>query len=368
MAHRDCFQGKTYLVRSSIFLVGMLAFCLPLLSSCGSGGNDHSEGTSLSSPAITTTLKNKGETQLQTFQQWIILAQHYHVDVTAFQQQYHDDQHALQQAQTENAYTTALQRLATHTQSIQLPTMKSEADSLHQTLQQQVKSWGTQHTYYDAYDMTSYPLGYSYGEKGVEGWLQDAFASAKTVADYQPIIEDLHMYLTNFQAMTKDSNDLTPYNQPHQSDLDLLHHYDKMNRRTLVVSLSEQAMRVYDKGKLVQSFLVTTGTPAHPSLAGAWWVEGKQSPTVFHSPAPKGSPDWYPDTPINYAIQYHSNGYFLHDSWWRSDYGPGTNFPHQDPGGDSAAQQGSHGCVNMSKEDAAWVYQFVQLYTSILIY
>ncbi len=168
--------------------------------------------------------------------------------------------------------------------------------------------------------------------------------------------------------MTTNTADKTPYNQQHKTDIQLMQHYNKLNNKVVIVSLEEQAVRVYDQGKLVNAFLATTGRPDRPSIPGVWWVEGKQSPTVFKAGVPQSSPYWYPDTPINYAMQYHSQGYFIHDSWWRADYGPGTNFPHADSSGDSFSSQGSHGCVNLSKDNAAWLYGFVKLYTSIIIY
>jgi lipoprotein-anchoring transpeptidase ErfK/SrfK len=147
-----------------------------------------------------------------------------------------------------------------------------------------------------------------------------------------------------------------------------MEHYGYMNSKVVVVSLAEQALRVYNNGKLVNAFLVVTGQPDLPTPPGTWWVEGKKSPTEFKADVPQSSPEWYPPTPINYAMQFHSNGYFLHDSWWRTEYGPGMNFPHLDPGGTQYSIHGSHGCVNMSKADAAWLYNFVELYTHVLIY
>ncbi|MBV9229937.1 MAG: L,D-transpeptidase, partial [Chloroflexi bacterium] len=224
------------------------------------------------------------------------------------------------------------------------------------------------HQYYNAFDKTNYPLGFEYAENGIGSWVQDDLTSAKTMADYQQAIENLNMYLTNFQAMMTNSSDKTPYNQLHKTDLQLIQHYGKDKGKVVVVSLEEQAMRVYNNGELVNAFQVTTGRPDRPTPPGVWWVEGKQSPTVFKAGVPQSSPDWYPDTPINYAMQFHSNGYYLHDSWWRADYGPGTNFPHADASGDAFSSHGSHGCVNISKDNAAWLYGFVQLYTPIIIY
>src|SRR6266705_5986634 len=351
-------------------LLSIVTLCLILLSSCGniSGNTSSSISTVVPAPTIDLTTKNQVDTQLLAFQQWITLIQHYNGDTTIYQQQYNTDQQALNNAKTEAAYKSALAKLNAQVDAIKIPALKTEIKSLQSQLQQGQTSWGQQHQYHDDYNNTNYPLGYEYGSNGIGGWVQQEINSAQTLADYQQTIEDLNMYLTNFQAMTTNAVDKTPYNQVHQTDLQMMQHYGFMHKKVVVVSLNEQAIRVYQNGKLVNTFLVTTGRPDKPSPPGTWWVEGKKSPTVFKATVPKTSPYWYPDTPINYAMQYHSNGYFLHDSWWRADYGPGTNFPHQDATGDPFSAYGSHGCVNIAKTTALWLYNFVQLYTPVLIY
>lgn len=356
--------------RLQALFLGVSLLGLFLLSACGTGSTTNSKSTSTALPLsnINPTLQNQGTMQLASFQQWITLMQQYHGDTTSYQQQYTTDQQVLQSARTVAVYQTALATLQSQTEAIKIPAMKTEAQDLQQQLQQQVTAWGKTHTYHDDYNNTTYPLGYEYGSNGIGGWVQSELQSAQNMADYQQAIEDLNMYLTNFQAYTDNSGDTTPYNQAHKVDLQLMQHYGKMDGKAIVVSLGEQAMRVYDHGKLVNAFLATTGRPDRPSIPGVWWVEGKQSPTVFKAGVPQSSPDWYPNTPINFAIQYHSEGYFIHDSWWRADYGPGTNFPHVDATGDPFSAQGSHGCVNLAKANAGWLYSYVTLYTPIIIY
>jgi L,D-transpeptidase catalytic domain len=351
-------------------LFSALMLCLVLLSACSSNAGNTGAGspTAVSTPTIDPTTKNQGDLQLLAFQQWISLMQQYNGNTTIYQQQFHTDQQALNNASTEGAYITALAKLNAHVAAIKIPAMKTESQNLQNQLQQEVASWGQQHQYHDDFNNTNYPLGFEYGPTGIGDWVQQELQSAQTLADYQQAIEDLNMYLTNFQAMVTNTGDKTPYNKVHQTDLQLLQHYGYMNKKVVVISLAEQAMRVYQNGALVNAFLVTTGRPERPSPPGTWWVEGKKSPTVFKATVPQTSPYWYPDTPINYAMQYHSDGYFLHDSWWRSDYGPGTNFPHQDSSGDSYSSFGSHGCVNIAKDNAAWLYNFVVVYTKVVIY
>ncbi len=347
-----------------------LLFCFFLLSACSgatsqssNNANTNNNSTTPLKPTIGFTLQNEGSVELQTFQQWIALMQQYHGDVTTYQQQYSSDQQALGSASSAGAYNRALQALQSHVAAIR-------SMFLFQELQQDVANFGKQHTYHDVYNNTTYPLGYQYGPTGATGplWLQGELSAAQTLDDYQQAVEDLNMDLTNFQAMVKDFGDQTPYNQVHQTDLQLMQYFGFTHSKVVVVSIIEQAMRVYDNGKLVNAFQVTTGQPDLPTPPGAWWVEGKKSPTEFKADVPQSSPNWYPPTPINYAMQFHSNGYFLHDSWWRSQYGPGTNFPHLDPGGTQYSIHGSHGCVNLSKDNAGWLYGFVQLYTHIVIY
>ena len=353
----------------------MLLGCFFLLSACSGTTTQSSTGAANNpTPSPTSTIslsqQHAGNAELQAFQQWIALMQQYHGDTTTYQQQYSSDQQALQSANSSKAYNNALQTLRNHVAGIRIPAMKAQTTFLYQELQADATNFGKQHTFHDAYNNTTYPLGYQYGSNGAIGplWLQGELSAAQTLDDYQQAVEDLNMNLTNFQAMVKDFGDKTPYSQVHQTDIQLMQHYGYMDSKVVVVSIIEQAMRVYDNGKLVKAFQVTTGQPNLPTPPGTWWVEGKKSPTEFKSDEPKSSPNWYPPTPINYAMQFHSNGYFLHDSWWRSEYGPGTNFPHQDPGGTQYSIHGSHGCVNLSKANAEWLYGFVQLYTHVVIY
>jgi L,D-transpeptidase catalytic domain len=363
--HHICRRLTAYI------LIGVLVGIF--LSACGTNANvstkQSNTPTPVPTPAINTTMINQGNMQLQTFQQWIALLQQYNGDVTTYQKQYNDDQQALHDAHTDKAYNAILTTLSNHINTIKLPALQAEANTLHQTLEDKVTTWGSLHTYHDDYDGLNYPYGYEYTNKGSVG--DDVYAmnnTAQTPKDYQQIIEDFNTYLTNFQAMTEEATDSTPYNQLHKADIQLLQKYGNMQGRVVVISLYGQAMRVYNNGQLVNAFLITTGTPAHPSLPGTWWVEQKQSPTVFKSVVPKGDPDYYDDTPVNFAMQYHTGGYNMHDSWWRADYGPGTEFPHIDSTGNRSATQGSHGCINMQENSAGWLYGYVDIGTPVIVY
>ncbi len=135
--------------------------------------------------------------------------------------------------------------------------------------------------------------------------------------------------------------------------------------KVIVISLSRQWMNVYQDGVEVYNAAVMTGRPALPTPTGTYHVFARLSPTTFYSPWPYGSPYWYPPTTVSYALEWGAGGYFLHDSWWHSVYGPGTNDWHYDPV--YGWQWGTHGCVAMPLGVAAWLYNWAPIGTTVQI-
>ncbi len=135
--------------------------------------------------------------------------------------------------------------------------------------------------------------------------------------------------------------------------------------KVIVVSLSHQWLHAYQDGKQVYNTAVMTGRPALATPTGTYHVFTKLSPTTFYSPFPPGSPYWYAPTHINYALEWRGGGFFLHDSYWHSVYGPGTNTWHYDPV--DGWQEGSHGCVAMPITAASWLYQWAPIGTMVQI-
>lgn len=135
--------------------------------------------------------------------------------------------------------------------------------------------------------------------------------------------------------------------------------------KEIVVSLSHQWMYAYQDGKEVFNAAVMTGRPSLPTPTGTYHVFAKFSPTTFYSPWPQGSPYWYSPTHINYALEWHEGGYFLHDSWWHTVYGPGSNGWHYDP--TYGWQWGSHGCIAMPLSAAAWLYNWAPIGTTVQV-
>lgn len=135
--------------------------------------------------------------------------------------------------------------------------------------------------------------------------------------------------------------------------------------KMIVVSLSRQWLFASENGRQVFSTPVMSGRDNLPTPTGTYSVFAKFHPTTFTSPFPPGSPEWYPPTYINYALEFKAGGFFLHDSWWHSVYGPGSNRWHHDPV--HGWQNGSHGCVAMALGAAIWLYNWAPIGTTVQI-
>ena len=257
--------------------------------------------------------------------------------------------------------------VAVHT--TQVSGLKDHAYQLLHTFQQEVTTWGQAHQYYDAFNTKSYPLDYAYAQQGIGQDAQIAVQNARTSADYQAAIALISNDLANLRAMQADYSDKTPWNQVHTTDMQLMQRYHLSSGRVIVVSLIEQSLRLYQDGKLEKAFLITSGRVERPTPPGLSQIFYRVSPTILKSTEPQRSPYWYPPTPVNYALEFHVDGYFIHDSWWRVNYGPGTQFPHHDSGGDqSFSGNGSMGTINMTENDAAWLYSHTSNGDMVLIY
>jgi hypothetical protein len=133
----------------------------------------------------------------------------------------------------------------------------------------------------------------------------------------------------------------------------------------ILVSISKEWLWAYQNGKEVFNTPVTTAMPGLITPLGTWHIFNHLHPTTFYSPWPPGSQYWYPPTHINYAMGWHSGGYFLHDSYWRSVYGPGTNVWHHDPV--DGWMSGTHGCITAPLNAIIWLYYWAPNGTTLQV-
>lgn len=308
--------------------------------------------------------------KLKDFKTQLNLLKTYGMDASSYQKLYDGDQAAMKKASTIQDFLLVSRRIDADIASMHDDLVQGASHYLVNELDREARAWGQAHAYHDKFDGNNYLYTAGYTIPGIGFWLNRELSWAWQPSDFQAVVDEENNEFFNMHMLEADYSDRTPYNRVHATDLQMMQHYPSLQHGTvLMVSQVEQVLRFYKDGKLIRAFYVTTGRVERPALPGLWTVQNRQSPTVFKSTDPPGSPYWYPDTPIQYAILYHWGGFFVHDAWWRVNFGPGTQFPHYDVGGDETfAGNGSHGCINMQGNDAAWVYANTDWNTQIAVY
>jgi hypothetical protein len=317
--------------------------------------------------------------ELTQFSSAVQLMQKDGIDTTTYQQQLSTDQTSLQAATSVTAINAVMTQINTQLTPEDFTTAQTLAKYLVQQFHQEVTSWGDNHQFKDSYNGQSYPLDFEYDSLPQyyttyhygEGSLLDMnLANAATVADYQNVISEAVNDQELLQAMEDDAQDTTPWNQPHATDTRLMQYY-QTSGMVIVVSFYEQALRLYDNGKLIKSFQVVTGQYYRPTIVGYYQIESHSASTEFISFEDPSSPLYFPTTLIYWAMGFSNpaDGYFLHSSPWRTYYGANKEFPHYDPiDQNTESRDGSHGCINLPLNDEEWLYNTVPNSTPLITY
>ncbi len=306
----------------------------------------------------TAAIPYVGTAMLQNFQDLIDQAQKYGEDVAVYQQEHDQDLLDLKNAHTLQQYLALSVRIQAQMKSMRFILVRGKARYDLQTLKTLI-------------GQTDYNNDYEYIE-GDDAYNDEAarLQAARTLDDYQKIDDQLTILLTNLNALLtnlKDPN-YNHHDQPHQVDMQLMQAFHLTKGKVMIVSLTEQTAREYENGQMVHWFYVVTGRIHLPSPPGLWPIFLKEDHIKFKSSEPPGSPFWYPDTPINYAMEYHAGGFFYHDATWRVYFGPGANLPHSDYSSGEFSDNGSHGCINMRLSEAYWLYKWIEYGTPTIVF
>ena len=130
-----------------------------------------------------------------------------------------------------------------------------------------------------------------------------------------------------------------------------------VGQRLLLVSISQQQLWVCLGARIVSASSVTTGAYALPGVfdatpTGTWHIQGKTTDVSLSGCNADGCWDDF----VHYWMPY--NGPFgFHDAPWQT-------FPFGSP---EYATQGSHGCVHLPETEAAWVYGWATVGTTVTI-
>jgi len=114
--------------------------------------------------------------------------------------------------------------------------------------------------------------------------------------------------------------------------------------RWIDVDLTNQRVYAYEGDVVVNSFIVSTGTYLTPTVTGKFKVYIRLASGNMRGPG-----YFLPDVPY---IMYFHKSYGLHGTYWHNNFGTPM----------------SHGCVNLSITDAAWLYNWSRLGTEVNVH
>ncbi len=102
------------------------------------------------------------------------------------------------------------------------------------------------------------------------------------------------------------------------------------------VILSEQACIAWEGETAVRRMIVSTGTAQYPTVTGTFRIYAK-----LRSQTMSGPGYYLPGVP---HVMYFYHGFALHGAYWHNNFGTPM----------------SHGCVNLSLPDAAWLFDWAE--------
>ena len=109
----------------------------------------------------------------------------------------------------------------------------------------------------------------------------------------------------------------------------------ELSDKVVVVDISDQHLKYYENNRLTLESDVVTGGPGHETNMGYHEIIQIRKNTRLKGPG------W--NVPVDVYAKFDADAEGFHDASWRPD----TDF-----GGETYLTNGSHGCVNMPKENA----------------
>jgi len=324
----------------------------------------------------TQAIPSIGAVKLKELSQAISTMQQYGGDTTTFQQHLQTDRTLLNNARTIRDLLNFSSQIDSDLTAIQVPSLQAKTNFFVQDYHKQVTAWRTANVYHNPFDGQDYQLGNAYDtlpdDYGEGSAIDNALRSAQTVEDYQGVINLVQNTEANFKAMQANYLDATAWNQPHAADKQVMDYYKITGGTVVIVSVLEQAARIYQNGQLIHSAQIVTGKYARPTPPGSTQVFSKQHPVRFVSFDAPGSPFYYAPITLQYGLEFHQGGYFLHDVEWRGVFGNSSNhradLPHADPVNQKDGGDGSHGCINFPLNEASWLYSNIDYGTPVIVY
>ncbi len=122
------------------------------------------------------------------------------------------------------------------------------------------------------------------------------------------------------------------------------------------VNLSEQTITAYEYGQPVYACYVSTGVKDYETPKGTHYIWDKRLSERMVADTASDDPDFYNLPGVPFVCYFTDNWVATHGTYWHNDYG----------------RPRSHGCVNLTPQDARWFWRWTtpqgnlnELYTRV---
>jgi lipoprotein-anchoring transpeptidase ErfK/SrfK len=116
-----------------------------------------------------------------------------------------------------------------------------------------------------------------------------------------------------------------------------------LGSKRIELDLSEQRLTAYEGETELLTALVSTGVARYPTPPGEYTIIRKVRSQVMSGPG-------YYLPNVEWVSYFHA-GYAIHGTYWHNNFG----------------QPMSHGCINMTNEDAKWIYHWAPKGTPVSV-
>lgn len=169
-------------------------------------------------------------------------------------------------------------------------------------------------------------------------WAVAAHADEQARVWYRLLDDRLHIYYWALGTHLRrvQASELTPLSP-------------EAGHKRIEIDLANQTFTAYEDGRAVMKTLCSTGiwfesqqgTVNYGTPPGEWAINRKR-PTRHMAGDDAASADFFDLPGVPWVSYFHWWGLSIHGTYWHNDYG----------------RPRSHGCVNLTPEDARWVYRW----------
>lgn len=128
--------------------------------------------------------------------------------------------------------------------------------------------------------------------------------------------------------------------------------YSTSSEKKIIVDRSEQKLYAYEGEDLFMETYISTGLELTPTPQGTFTVFKKTPSRYMQGPLPGLADQQYYDLPgVPWNLYFTHGGAVIHGAYWHNSFGS----PY------------SHGCVNLSPQDARKIYNWAELGTKVIV-